>query len=42
MRVLLDSPYYQDIKWGIRFVKGNAGVSNGVLTIPQWCAFFLK
>ena len=42
MRVLLDSPHYQDIKWGIKLVKGNVGFSNGVLTIPQWCAFFLR
>ena len=42
MRVLLDSPHYQDIKWGIKLVKGNVCFSNGVLTIPQWCAFFLR
>ena len=42
MRVLLDSSHYQDIKWGIKLVKGNVGFSNGVLTIPQWCAFFLR
>ena len=42
MRVLLDSPHYKDIKWGIKLVKGNVGFSNGVLTIPQWCAFFLR
>ena len=23
-------------------VKGNVGFSNGVLTIPHWCAFFLR
>ena len=42
MRVLLDSSHYQDIKWGIKLVKGNVEFSNGVLTIPQWCAFFLR
>lgn len=42
MRVLIDSPHYKDISWGIKLVKGDVGFSNGVLTIPHWCAFFLR
>ena len=42
MRVLIDSPHYKDISWGIKLVKGDVGFSNSVLTIPHWCAFFLR
>ena len=42
LRVLIDSPHYKDINWGIKLVKGNVGFANRILTIPQWCAFFLK
>lgn len=42
LRTLIDSDHYKDIKWGIKIVNGNVGFSNGILTIPQWCAFFLK
>ena len=42
MRTLIDSEHYKDIKWGIKLVRGNVGFSNGVLTIPHWCAFFLR
>ena len=42
MRMLLDGDHYKDVRWGIKLVKGNVGFNNGVLTIPQWCAFFLQ
>jgi predicted AAA+ superfamily ATPase len=42
MRALIDGAHYTDIRWGVKIVKGNVGYHNGVLTIPQWCAFFLK
>jgi len=42
MRALIDGAHYNDIKWGIKVVKGNVGFDRGVLTIPQWCSFFLK
>ena len=42
MRTLIDSVHYADIRWGIKLVKGNVGFNNGILTVPQWCAFFLK
>lgn len=32
---------YKDIHWGIKLVNGNVGFENGILTIPQWCAFKL-
>ena len=42
MRTLINGAHYKDIKWGIKLVKGNVGFSNGILTIPHWCAFFLR
>jgi len=42
MRVLIDDAHYKDIRWGIKLVKGNVGFDKGILTVPQWCAFFLK
>ena len=42
LRTLLDSAHYKDIRWGIKLVRGNVGFDKGVLTIPQWCAFFLR
>ena len=42
MRVLLDGAHYKDIRWGIKLAKCNVGFCNGILTVPRWCAFFLK
>ena len=42
LRTLIDSDHYGDIRWGIKLVNGNVGFTNGVLTVPQWCAFLLK
>lgn len=42
MRTLIDSTHYKDVAWGIKLVRGNIGFSSGILTIPHWCAFFLK
>ena len=42
LRTLLDSTHYKDIRWGIKLVRGNVGFDKGVLTVPQWCAFFLR
>ena len=42
MRTLIDSAHYKDIRWGVKIARGNVGFDRKVLTIPQWCAFFLK
>lgn len=42
LRVLIDSMHYRDINWGIKLAKGNVGFANGILTLPRWCAFFLR
>ncbi len=41
LRTLIESDHYPDIRWGVKLVNGNVGFSNNVLTIPQWCAFWL-
>jgi len=35
------SDNYKDVRWGIKFVNGNVGYESKVMTIPQWCAFWV-
>ena len=39
LRTMIDREIYKDIRWGIKLVNGNVGFENGILTLPQWCAF---
>ena len=41
LRTLIDRETYKDIRWGVKLVNGNVGFTNGILTLPQWCAFKL-
>jgi len=41
LRTLIDRDIYKDIRWGIKFVNGDVGFENRILTLPQWCAFML-
>ena len=41
LRTLIERDVYKDIRWGIKFVNGNVGFENRILTLPQWCAFRL-
>ena len=41
LRRVMGADSYPDIRWGVKLVKGNVGCENGVLTLPQWCAFRL-
>ena len=41
LKTLVASEKYKDISWGVKLVNGNVGFENGVLTLPQWCAFLL-
>ena len=41
LKTLISSASYKDVRWGVKFVHGNVGFMNNVLTIPQWCAFLL-
>jgi len=41
LRLLIDSERYSEIRWGVKVVNGNIGYERGILTVPQWCAFWL-
>ena len=41
LKTLISGSNYKDSRWGVKFVHGNVGFMNNVLTIPQWCAFLL-
>ena len=41
LKTLIASEHYPNIRWGVKFVNGNVGFENNVLTLPQWSAFLL-
>jgi len=41
LKTLIASDHYPDIRWGVKLINGNVGFENGILTLPQWCAFWL-
>ena len=41
LKTLITSEHYPNIHWGVKFVNGNVGFENNVLTLPQWSAFLL-
>ena len=42
LRTLIRSEAYPDISWGIKFMAGNIGTSDGIVTFPYFCTFLLK
>ena len=42
LRQLVASDHYPDIRWGVKLVHGDVGFQDGILTLPQWCAFLLR
>ena len=42
LATLVDSEKYADIKYGIKFIKGNIGYNGKFYTFPYFCAFLLK
>ncbi len=42
LRTLVDRDKYPDITFGIKLVKGNIGIENGIHTFPYFCAFLIK
>ena len=42
LKTLIASAHYPNIRWGVKFVNGNVGFENNVLTLPQWSAFLLS
>lgn len=42
LKTLITSNKYSDIKYGIKFIKGNVGFNGELYTFPYFCAFLLK
>lgn len=42
MRQLIKNDTYGDIRHGIKFITGNVGISDAIVTFPYFCAFLLK
>lgn len=42
LRTLIANDRYPDISWGVKFMDGNIGFENHVLTLPHWSAFLLR
>ena len=42
LQTLIKSEKYQDINYGIKFIKGNVGENDSMITFPHFCAFLLK
>lgn len=42
LATLIESEKYADIKFGIKFIKGNIGYNGKFYTFPYFCAFLLK
>ena len=42
LRMLIDSDHNKDIRWGVKLVHGDVGFNRGILTLPQWSAFWLR
>lgn len=42
LRTLIRSEAYPDISWGIKFMAGNIGGSDDIVTFPYFCTFLLK
>ena len=42
LRNLIENDNYPDITFGIKLIKGNIGIENGICTFPYFCTFLLK
>lgn len=42
LRTLIRSEAYPDISWGIKFMAGNIGTGDNIVTFPYFCTFLLK
>lgn len=42
LKTLISSDAYPDIDFGIKFINGNIGNENNIITFPHFCAFLLK
>ena len=42
LQTLIKSDKYRDIRYGVKFVKGNIGFENNIYTFPHFCLFLLR
>lgn len=42
LKTVIVSPNYKDIQWGVKFINGNIGFENNILTLPHWSVFLLR
>ena len=42
LRTMIREERYPDIRWGIKFIRGNIGWGNDIYTFPHFCGFLLK
>ena len=42
LKTLIESDHYSDISFGIKFMPGNIGAGNNILSFPYFCIFKLK
>ena len=42
MKELINNKNYPDIKYGIKFMSANIGITDKVKTFPHFCMFLLK
>ncbi len=42
LKQLIKGEQYEDIRYGIKLIKGNVGKDNDIITFPYFCAFLLK
>ncbi len=42
LKILIDEAKYNDIKYGIKLIKGNIGYHDNIYTFPYFCTFLIK
>ena len=42
LKTVISSMNYKDIRWGIKFMDGNVGFENNILSLPHWSVFLLR
>ena len=41
LATLVKSPHYRDVSFGVKLIRGNIGMTGGIVTFPHFCAFLL-
>ena len=42
LSTLVKDDRYEDITHGVKLIKGNVGIKDGIITFPYFCAFLLR